>query len=510
MPTDSPAASTAEHPLVQILAGTVRGTRRPDGSSAFLGIPFAEPPTGERRFQAPVPKAPWDGIRDATAYGPTPQRKALAEITTIPEPSIPGDSTLNVNVFTPDPSPAPDGGGLPVLVWIHGGGFLAGSPASPWYDGRSFNRDGVVTVSISYRLGFDGFGWIPEAPANRGVLDWILALEWVRDNIAAFGGDASRVTIGGQSAGGGAVMTLLTLPSAQHLFHRAICMSGMPGDIPVAKAQALAERLAAHLGVPATVAGFSSVPEEALIAAQGFEIVPGGADDAESILRGTVSMDGRLGLGPVVDGELLVDTVEAGLVAGRGADTPLLVGATREEFAGFFTGRPEAFSGLAPARAVQLMGAPDAVSEAYADTQEGEPTALVAGRYLSDVMFRQRIIGWLALRGGAPTWVSDFVWRSGVSGIAEHCLDVPFVFDVLDDADVARVAGPNPPQELADRVHGASVAFIRGESPGWQVAGPDGDHIEVFDAAGAPAVVPFESVRVLVDAAREAGRPSSA
>lgn len=505
MPTDSPAASTAVHPLVQTTAGTVRGTRRPDGTSAFLGIPFAEPPTGERRFRAPVPRAPWDGILDATAFGATPQRKALAEITTIPEPSIPGDATLNVNVFTPDPSPSSAGAGLPVLVWIHGGGFIAGSPASPWYDGRSFNRDGVVTVSVSYRLGFDGFGWIPDAPANRGVLDWILALEWVRDNIASFGGDASRVTIAGQSAGGGSVMTLLTCPSAQHLFHRAISMSGIPGDVPLAQAQGLAERLAAHLGVPATVAGFSSVSERTLIEAQGFEAGPAGADDAESILRGTASMDGRLGLGPVVDGELLVDTVEAGLAAGRGADKPLLVGATRDEFAGFFTGRLDAFSGLSPSRAVRLMGAPEAVAEAYAGVQQSEPTGLVAGRYLSDVMFRERIVRWLALRGDASTWVYDFVWRSGASGIAEHCLDVPFLFGVLDDPDVARVTGPNPPQELADRVHGASVAFIRGESPGWHASGPDADAVEVFDVAGAPLVVPFASARVLVDAARDAG-----
>ena len=108
-------------------------------------------------------------------------------MTAIPEPSFPGDATLNLNVFTPVPG-EPDAR-LPVLVWIHGGGFKAGSPSSPWYDGRAFNRDGVVTVSISYRLGFDGFGWIPDAPHNRGLLDQIAALRWVQDNIAAFGGD---------------------------------------------------------------------------------------------------------------------------------------------------------------------------------------------------------------------------------------------------------------------------------------------------------------------------------
>ena len=148
---------------VTTTAGTVRGRWRaiPGSearSAAFLGIPFAEAPVGELRFAAPVPKAPWDGVRDALAFGATAQRGDPG-VTLIPEPSVEGESTLNVNVFTRSPAPAAPGEGLPVLVWIHGGGYVAGSPASPWYDGRNFTRDGVVTVTISYRLGFDGFGW---------------------------------------------------------------------------------------------------------------------------------------------------------------------------------------------------------------------------------------------------------------------------------------------------------------------------------------------------------------
>ena len=175
-------------PEILITAGRVRGRWRTaaDGSrsAAFLGIPFAEPTVGERRFGAPVRVAAWEGTRDAGAFGATAQRGDPG-ITLIPEPSIPGDGTLNGNVVTPDPGAA----GLPVLVWIHGGGFFSGSPASPWYDGRAFARDGAVTVTISYRLGVDGFGHIDGAPSNRGVRDWLAALEWVQENIAAFGGD---------------------------------------------------------------------------------------------------------------------------------------------------------------------------------------------------------------------------------------------------------------------------------------------------------------------------------
>ncbi|GAA2581856.1 carboxylesterase family protein [Microbacterium binotii] len=203
-------------PLATVSTGTLRGVRRP-GSLAFLGIPFAAPPVDANRFAAPQPATPWDGVRDATAYGPTPQRGDTG-ITLIPEPSVPGDATLNVNVFTPDTDAAAP---FPVLVWIHGGGYISGSPASPWYDGDTFAREGIVVVTLSYRLGFDGFGAIDGAVSNRGVRDWIAALEWVQQNIAAFGGDPARVTIGGQSAGGGAVLTLLGMPAAQHLFSAA-------------------------------------------------------------------------------------------------------------------------------------------------------------------------------------------------------------------------------------------------------------------------------------------------
>src|SRR3954468_21021504 len=243
---------TGEHVIVETVSGPVRGLWR-EGSAAFLGIPFAEPPFGERRFRAPVPRAPWTEVRDALEHAPTPQRKALAEITAIPEPSIPGEDILNVDVFTPRPE---DAAALPVLVYIHGGGYVAGSPASPWYDGAAFNRDGVVTVTVSYRLGFEGFGALPDAPANRGVLDQLAALEWVRETITRFGGDPARVTIAGQSASGGAVMTLLTVPAASGLFSAVASISPAPADIPLDRAKATTARLAKVLGVTADAAGF--------------------------------------------------------------------------------------------------------------------------------------------------------------------------------------------------------------------------------------------------------------
>jgi para-nitrobenzyl esterase len=438
-------------------------------------------------------------VRDAVDYAPTPQRKALMEITTIPEPSIPGDDVLTVNVFTPRPRPSQAGEApLPVLVYVHGGGYVAGSPASPWYDGAAFNRDGVVTVTVSYRLGFEGFGWLPDAPANRGALDWLLALAWVRDSIGAFGGDPERVTIAGQSAGGGAVMTLLTMPRARGLFRSVASISGVPADIPLEAARKTPAAIAARLGVPVDRAGFAGVPETDLIAAQGNGFRPlenPSADDLVAMMRG---MARGLPLGPVVDGELHPWTVEEGLRAGEGRDLPLLVGSTRSEFAGIAHAARALFEGRDGPTLLDGLGLADDAARRFAAALPGAHPAELAGQYVTDAMFRRRIVDWLELRrGAAPTWVYDFAWPSAVSGIAEHCLDVPFVFDLLEDPDVTRVAGPGAPQTLADRVHEGFVRFVRDGDPGWPAHEDDSRAVLLLDAAPQVVAGGYESARAL-------------
>jgi len=465
-------ATTGEQVVVETNAGAVRGFWRTN-SAAFLGIPFAESPYGDLRFLAPVPAILWTGVRDALQYGPTPQRKALAEITTIPEPSIPGDDILNLNVFTPRPRP-PHGSEelLPVLVYIHGGGYVAGSPASPWYDGVAFNRDGIVTVTVSYRLGFDGFGWLPDAPSNRGILDCRLALEWVRDNISQFGGDPARVTIAGQSAGGGTVMTLLTMPRAQGLFAAAASISGVPSDIPLERAQQATARLAERLTVSPDRSGFLRVPEADLLAAQdGGGLEPSGEPTLEELIAHVRAMDGSLPIGPVVDGEVYPWTVEEGMRAGAGQQIPLVVGSTTQEFGGIAVAKKHLFEDGEVQHLLEQVGLSPQAARRFAATLQDHHQAEVVGQYVTDLMFRRRIVDWLDLRGdaeaAAPTWAYDFAWRSAVSGLAEHCLDVPFIFDVLEDPDVTRVAGPEPPQAVADQVHAAFVGFVRHHDPGW-------------------------------------------
>lgn len=479
---------------VQTVAGTVRGFWR-ESSAAFLGIPYAAAPVGQRRFAAPVPHPPWQGVRDAGSYGPTPQRTALAEVTLIPEPSIPGDSTLSVNVFTPHPEQATTGG-LPVLVYIHGGGFVAGSPISPWYDGAAFNRDDVVVVTVSYRLGFDGFGWISDVPHNRGVLDWLLALEWVQENIASFGGDPARVTISGQSAGGGAVLTLLGMPRAQTLFSRAYSISGATADVPLDQAEDFGRRLAELGGAIPTRSGLSQLSETRILDLQR-QLVPMGPSDGDPVAGLADLVEGGLRLGPVVDEELIPRATIDSIGQGVGADKDLILGATDHEFNMLLAGAHEALAAVPAAAILARLGVNEATAHAYISEHPGLDTASILGQYATDKTFRITTIDLAEARGGAATWLYRFAWRSPVFGEAVHCLDVPFFFDCLAADRVSAIAGGSPPQQLADDVHGAAVSFIHKGDPGWPAWTTDEPATRIFDTPSSVADDGYSDVRSL-------------
>ncbi|MFT4051128.1 MAG: carboxylesterase family protein [Microbacterium sp.] len=495
---------TESHPVVDTASGRVRGLWReiPGSqarSAAFLGIPFAQPPVGELRFAAPVPAEPWEGVRDALSFGATPQRGDPG-VTLIPEPSVPGDSTLNVNVFTPVPGDTQ--ARLPVLVWIHGGGYIAGSPASPWYDGRSFNRDGIVTVTISYRLGFDGFGWIEDAPGNRGVRDWLLALEWVQQNIAAFGGDPGLVTIAGQSAGGGAVLTLLGMPMAQRLFHRAYALSGATADVAPARAEALGRDIASRLGVAPTRAGLSSVSEDRVLEAQK------AASDISAPDAVSRAVAEGLALGPAIDGELITRPTLESLAAGVGADKPLVLGATDDEFSMAVAGAARTLRWIPLPMLLGKVGLKGAKRKAYLAANRdvvARGHAAVLGRFVTDGLFRTGVVKTARARGTAPTWVYEYSFRSTqpgmTQGLSVHCIDVPFWFDCLDSLRLDSLTGPHPPQPLADATHAAAVALIVEGDPGWLAWSARPGAARVFggpDAVTADATEAYASVMPLL------------
>src|SRR2546430_1502112 len=259
------AQQGAQHPVVRLRDGAVRG-RVESGVAAFLGIPYAAPPFGPNRMLPPQPVPAWAGERDATSFGPTvpkgdypPQYQPL-----FPEEVIPGEDCLNLNVWTPDAG----ADGLPVLVWIHGGSFMNGSGSVGAYDGAAFARDGVVSVTINYRLAAEGFLFLGDGIANLGLLDQVAALRWVQENIAAFGGDPALVTVAGESAGAMSVTTLLSMPLSAGLFGRAIAQSGAGAHtLTEAEGMMVGGYLADALGVPPDRDAIRAVPLERLLPA---------------------------------------------------------------------------------------------------------------------------------------------------------------------------------------------------------------------------------------------------
>ncbi|MCB2412610.1 carboxylesterase family protein [Demequina sp. TTPB684] len=485
-------------------SGRVRGAWRHHVSAdatvsrhaVFRGIPFAAAPVGPLRFAAPVPPSAWEGTREAVAYGPTAQRMTPYAFPRIPEPSIPGDDILTVNVTTPDPSAS---AGLPVLVWIHGGGFEAGSPASPWYEGGAFARDGVVVVTLAYRLAFEGFGWIDGGVNNRAVRDWLAGLEWVQRNIAAFGGDPAKVTIAGQSAGGAAVLRLLTMPAAQPFFAGVIAVSPPDASVTVEQAREASAKVARAVGAPDTSEqSFAAVDHDSLWDARGAATVD--PESPDSMLTG-----GALMLAPVIDGELIPQTAAEALATGVGEDKPVFLGATAHEFR-YLADQIRPAVGDGPAKGLlERNGLPPALAADLVAREGGRGAAWVLGMAISDALFRAPVAGVAGARASAPapTWVYDFRWESRSPSIdgAAHCVDVPFGFDILGAAGVDHLTG-RAPQALADAVHGDWLSIVtngRIDAPPHS----EGDATVVYGDDGARTVAPgYRLERRLWDAAR--------
>ncbi|MDH6604680.1 para-nitrobenzyl esterase [Streptomyces sp. SAI-208] len=312
---------------VTVEGGTVEGRLR-EGVVSFLGVPYAAPPFGADRMGPPQPVVPWQGVRDAARMGPTVPKgdypPAFRRL--FPEVEIGGEECLNRNVWTPDLK----AGGLPVLVWIHGGSFANGSNSVAACDGSALARSGVVCAAINYRLAAECFLFLDDCLANLGLQDQVAALEWVRDNIAAFGGDPGNVTMAGESAGAMSVATLLAMPSAAGLFARAVTQSGAAANTLTAEqGLTVGSLLAEALEVPTTRDAIAAVPQDRLRRAASevvTEVQLGTAPDkwASLDLRG-------LSFAPVVDGTVLpVHPLDAARV-GAGVPVPLLTGWNRDE-----------------------------------------------------------------------------------------------------------------------------------------------------------------------------------
>jgi para-nitrobenzyl esterase len=452
--------------------GQVRGLRC-NGVRAFLGVPYAAPPVGTRRFKLPELPDSWTGVRDATSAGASAPQfmrtfPALEVAPLVGDGWRKGDDFLTLNVWAPDD----DAQGRPVMVFIHGGAFVLGSKDAAITDGSSFARSGIVCIAISYRLGIEGFLPIDGVPTNLGLRDQLAALRWVRDNVAAFGGDPGNVTVFGESAGAMSIACLVASPQARGLFRRAIIESGhgsMVRTIPIASR--LTRKVAKILGVMPDVQGFASRSLEECVDALTKVQEPTTRIDLRD-LDGREPSYGLSRFLPVIGDDVLPEHPVAALAGGAGADVDLLIGTNREEMNLYFvpTGVRRKLPRLLAwwlLRRVEPKAA--AALRAYRAALPGRRPGEVFTEALHDLVFRLPA-RWYAQAHRGRTHFYEFDWRStacdGELG-ACHGLELPFVFDTLPSATgTTGLAGTDPPQALADRVHRIWVQFAtNGELP---------------------------------------------
>jgi para-nitrobenzyl esterase len=477
--------------IVRTTAGNIEGIYK-NGLHKFTGIPYAASATGSRRWLPPEPIAPWSGVRPAKQFATiAPQNPMEIPVLNPLQPEPQDEDCLYLNIWTP----GLDDAHRPVMVWIHGGGFTTGSGSSLVYNGRTLStRGNTVIVTINYRLGTLGFlnlnevtgGKIP-ATGNEGLLDQVFALNWVRDNISAFGGDPDNVTIFGESAGGMSVACLLAMPKAKGLFHKAILQSGAAHTV-YSKERAIqaANTLLDIMGItPDDTDGLRSLTTKQLLAAQ-----------RELVTR---ALDWKSGLGvlplqPVVDGKVLPQPPLEAIASGSADNVPVLIGTTSQEWKlfGVMDQRlPTMDEAKLLRRCQRLVPAADApkLIEAYrkALPKSDVPTtpAELFAAIQTDRLFRIPAIRLAeAQRRYQTVYVYLFTWTSpfmgGVLG-ACHALELGFLFGTLEE----NFSGSNLPGAdiLARNIQDAWLSFARTGDPSSESLGkwpPYGDSRETM------------------------------
>jgi len=446
-------------------SGRVRGAIN-SGINVFKGIPYGGPTNGRNRFMPPVKPLPWTDVRDALAYGPTAPQALGRTRRGVPAEA---EDCLVLNVFTP----AVGSGKRPVMVWLHGGGFSYGTGSDAILEGSNLARAGdVVVVTINHRLNVFGYTYLGEAgghdfalSGSAGMLDIVAALEWVRDNIDRFGGDPTLVTIFGQSGGGRKVATLMAMPSAKGLFHRAIVESGAVLRL-TEKADAVqtTEMLMAHLGLgKGQVRELQDVPMPRLLEAY--------AAISDKV---PVREPGQTANSPTVDGKTIPSHPWDPGAPALSARIPLLIGYARTEETLYDRPTPETLAldeaGLRTRAKGRVGGDLDAVIAAFRaahpDATPWDLWILIAtdhprGTYSRETAKRK------AAQAGAPAYLYRFDWETPEGGghmRSPHTVEIPFVFSNI------AIAGPliskmSEAYTLAEKVSASWVAFARTGDP---------------------------------------------
>jgi carboxylesterase type B len=496
---------TDTEPTARTTAGVVRG-RTEEGLQVFRGVPYARPPVGERTWLAAEPAVPWSGVRDATADGPVCPQPGRGPVPALLgytiDPAAMSEDCLTVTVWTP----GADDRRRPVIVWIHGGGFLTGAGSLPLYSGASLAEHGdVVVVAINYRVG--PFGYLDCHPddrsaGNRGLSDQALALQWIADNVAAFGGDPGNITAVGQSGGAWSILTLLGMPDTPPL-RRAILQSPPLGS-PMRTADGDARILELYrsvLGVDDDDA-LRAVPAAAMVAA-----VP------EMIGR-TAEWGRYLPVfQPHVDGRYLRASVWDD-VATQAPDTEIMIGWTSREFA-FFFGREPRPDDAPPARLVERMrwgfgDAADTAFDRYRDLYRTDSVLDLLTGYAGDEMFRIPCLDRAAALAAQGMRVHAFEFGMPLTGTTAvfggaHCLELPFVLGTYDvmrrgDAVLIRDVDADTARAATDAMRSAWLGYARdgdpavGATAGWKPFTADAPHGMGFCEPGAEVAAPTDGL----------------
>jgi para-nitrobenzyl esterase len=509
------AAQATPGATVETTAGKIRGLVLDPKVHAFKGVPYGASTAG-RRFLPPLKPAPWTRVHDAFEIG---RRSPLVDSVIVPEfaplnrKETMGEDCLVLNVWTPNV----DKQKRPVMVWLHGGGYNAGSAGWICYDGGELARKhDVVVVGVNHRLNAFGFMYLAELggekyaeASNQGLRDIILSLEWIRDNAAAFGGDPSNVTIFGQSGGAGKVSTLLGMPAAHGLFHRAIVQSGSSiTSQPRAAATKAAEAFMLRVGLtPNQVDEMAQLPMEQLVAA------------LQARTGGRGPGGGGFQAGPVVDGKSLPANCFDPAATPISANVPMMIGSTETEVTWNVNTSYDApdEAGLR-ARVAKTLGidesAADHVITVY---RKGRPKASNLDLALiietdssnfrtgTDLQAERK-----AALGKAPVYMYRFQWYTPVTDgrlRAMHCLDIPFVFDNVEACKTITGTGPDR-QALADKMSAAWVAFARTGNPNhkgipkWEPFTAGARNTTIFNTECRAVVDPYRDERLLTTARR--------
>jgi para-nitrobenzyl esterase len=459
--------------IVATRAGKVRGTMQ-EGVHAFRGIPYAQPPVGALRFAAPVPHEPWDGVLDADEFGPPPPQ---------PMRLTSSDEWLTVNVWTRHVGAS----GLPVMVWLYGGRFTTGASDESDCDGGRLAAGGVVVVSLNYRVAGEGFMQIDGAVPNRGLLDQVAALHWVRDNIAGFGGDPDNITVFGESAGAASVAMLMVMPAAAGLFHRGIAQSVPAFLFGSDLAADVAGVVAGKLGRRTTAADLADVAPQVL------------ADATAGIEYqdhwGYPLAVRRSQFGPVIDGEILPNSPFRALAAGAGRGVDLLIGHNRDEYrfvvhenGGIVTAEQAetAVNSLPP-----IPDGAHAYRAAYPRANHAELYEVVC----SDFVYRMPTlhIAQAHALGGGTTHLYEFCFDASPIGAA-HTTEIPLVFGTLDSPVGSALYGSAPQAEpVAREMSAAWRAFATDGDPRWAPYEPTQQLTRVIDVDSRTARYPEQA-----------------